>query len=301
MVKSRTKALATLFVVLTLICPPALGYEFKKQEYEAIRDTSLEITQKFADSYYLGVGRSPTPIIAFLQNYLGNDRASNLPISSFKALAQGLPPSIIDDMWASKKAMYAPLTHDEELRLFRHFDRFFPKEADIKGKKILLIDYAYDGGSIIAAWQALENYLKSRDRHHKLEVLALSAKARRLLIERVEKWGHSNLNFIEFHQDHIFYKNLFSQKYEKFAEYPSFIVRPSKTQHVIVDTESINPRPEFITFKKDLIEEMKRHGDSPKAEVNTPLDCDLSSRRNSGSSRKSETSNSLKQKACALP
>jgi hypothetical protein len=304
MLKAHSKAFVTLFslFIFIFICAPAFGYEFSKEEYETIRDTSLEITQKFTNYYYLGVGRSPTPIIAFLQNYLGHEHASNLPLSNFRAISQGKPPSISDDLWGTKGKLYAPVTHDEELRLFRHFDIFFPKDPEIQNKKVLLIDYVTYGGSIIAAKQALRSYLKARGRNCKLEILVLSQRNRRLLIEEIEKWAHSKLNFIEFKSDNKLVQRFFNEHYDSLAEYPTFIVRPNRSGQKIIDSETLIPRSEYTDFSNSLATEMKRQGDFPKktSPSHAPLNCSLPNLDATGTNR-SEKTDSMQPKACSLP
>lgn len=82
--------------------------------------------------HYIGLGKSPTPIIAFVQAY-GETAdmdisASNLPLSKFSHK--------IDRMSPAEEADAGPaLDREQNVRLQAHFERFVPLASDLKGKK----------------------------------------------------------------------------------------------------------------------------------------------------------------------
>ncbi len=103
-----------------------------------------------AHFHYVGIGRSPSPIIAAIQVRYGRQSALNLPLSNFKHYEPGSNGTV--------KKVKKICTAERE-RLFSHFDSFLG--AIEPHKKVLVIDYVLTGSSLISATRILHKYYKS--------------------------------------------------------------------------------------------------------------------------------------------
>jgi hypothetical protein len=128
---------------------PTKPYNFAAyNEYFDIRNTGLKILQDFApgETWYLGPGRSPTPLMAFFEG-IGVPTASSMPLSSMRD--------------------YPRMAHEipgTEQRLHNHFEKWLPKPEVLKSagtKKILVIDYTASGDSLVNTVQELRRYFAS--------------------------------------------------------------------------------------------------------------------------------------------
>lgn len=116
------------------------------QEYSAIRSLSEKILQKFPEpnTVFVGVGRSPTPVIAYMQT-MGHN-AVNLPLGGVNQL----------------KITNAAQVHDLSFQLKGHFDQFLKPQFSQGGAtpRFVVIDYVSSGKSMAITNQLFENYLK---------------------------------------------------------------------------------------------------------------------------------------------
>ena len=97
------------------------------------------VREKFSEEQYffVGVGRSPTPLITALQIQKPGS-AMNLPFTAMGRTRN----------W-----------EDYEEWSFEHFDRFIPYQSQLNGKRLLLIDYAQEGGSVKRIEHQLQRFL----------------------------------------------------------------------------------------------------------------------------------------------
>jgi len=107
-------------------------HEFVPGEYRDIRDLALEVLARFPPSrfHYLGIGRSPTPLIAFLEQLRGV-RASSIPF----ALGAGRAPDVSE--------------------VDAHLERFLPVETIAGGRSLLAIDLTASGRTLVEFEAAL--------------------------------------------------------------------------------------------------------------------------------------------------
>jgi len=97
---------------------------------------------------YIGIGRSPAPIMAFLESRCC--RVVNMPLSDFRPKAKEW--SITDDALPGER-----ITGERQKLLFEHFDNILHEK--IKRRKVVVIDFASpSGASLVAAREQLETY-----------------------------------------------------------------------------------------------------------------------------------------------
>ncbi len=156
------------------------------------------------DQYlYVGMGRSPTPLIALAKAALGESRALSLPLSHIG------------------NRIYFP-SKEEEDYMDKHFRHFLPTVKELKGRKILLIDFALNGRSIIEGLRQLRRYYGTKAgvyalgmsgsevtikilTHMQITTIALSARLDQRYLRRVYS------PYAEFER---FFTNIPSSRYE---------------------------------------------------------------------------------------
>lgn len=133
-----------------------------EDELKQVGMLARNIMKKYPpDQYhYLGLGKSPTPVMAFLQAY--GERvnplvsATNMPLSKFGHRMSGMSS-------AERRVISGnELNEEQRNRLWEHFDNFVPGPDELEGKSILLIDLVQSGKSLVATQRHLEQYLKER-------------------------------------------------------------------------------------------------------------------------------------------
>jgi pyrimidine operon attenuation protein/uracil phosphoribosyltransferase len=152
----------------------------------------------------IGIGRSPTAIAAYLQlkhQKLGmTSHVWNVPLTLFR---HGITHE-------NQK-----LNLEMETKLFSHFDIYFPSKVELKGRtKILLIDYAITGETLVAARDSIAKYLNSRYGHEaqaiQLEMLGICdhlAEERGLHPEIVNRVVLDDQNWIRLPENRIYLEN----------------------------------------------------------------------------------------------
>jgi hypothetical protein len=149
---------AVIFFGLVIWASLALAWdnhEFSKDEIRYIREAGDSIRRIYPpDQYiYVGVGRSPTALMAYLQ--------LKDPSSVLQLPASGLasaPP--VESLSQGAKAL-----------IERHFSRFLPREDQLGSRQIVLIDFVGTGRSLKII-QEYVNYIWLP--HHPAKVLALA-------------------------------------------------------------------------------------------------------------------------------
>jgi hypothetical protein len=135
-------------------------------EFGGTEALAKEILRRFPprEYFYIGLGRSPTPVIAYLSQLNretalleGLDRiVINLPLSGFRPMLRSLFSR------ANPHKLEAALSKTQLSELHRHFDRFLPKISQLGLRKVLLIDYTQTARALIAAAEHLQEYFNSK-------------------------------------------------------------------------------------------------------------------------------------------
>lgn len=131
--------------------------KMKVSEFLELKSLSERIVKIFPPEkfFLLGVGRSPTPIRAYL-DVLYPGYSSTLPLSNFRDYR---PNARKIGIFPAKR-----LTQEEELRLFAHFDKHIPSVSDLAGRKLVTFDYSNMGESVLSTNEYIAKYLKTRGR-----------------------------------------------------------------------------------------------------------------------------------------
>lgn len=162
MSKIRLVSLGILLqVVLSSI---AWGVEVNSYLFEGIVaiSNSIEKLCPSDECVVIGLGRSPTPLIAYLQLKRLEKKekleyAWNLPLSSFRHGSGGRPK--LEGAYLEK--------------LTQHFNIYFPNADELAGRRILLVDYGATGESLVGAALHLQDYLSARSKITKEALPAL--------------------------------------------------------------------------------------------------------------------------------
>lgn len=117
-----------------------------------IRDLGDRILHDYPPHVYLyvGLGRSPAPLMAYLQSI--RVRCLSIPLSSFRP--RNVQWSITDDALGGR---HARMTLLQQRALFAHFRQFISRRP--ARNRILLIDFCVSGQSLLAGMEQLQQFL----------------------------------------------------------------------------------------------------------------------------------------------
>lgn len=122
-------------------------------EYQQLKRLGLSLIERTSDKcpvIFIGVGRTPTPLMAFIECYLGSDQVIILPLSGFRHNYPGENISLLRE----------PLSRDQMIALSDHLQRFI---SDVRLKKKshwVVVDFVDSGASLAAATEYLRHYLR---------------------------------------------------------------------------------------------------------------------------------------------
>lgn len=204
-------------------------------EYTELRAVVEKIEGMFQRDRYVvvGLGRSPTPIVAFLQ--LGDSgSAVNLPMSDAVGFQSALLKS--QGRWTREK-------------LFDHFDRFVPSDAELRGKDVVLIDFCMTGRSLVFASSILKKYFADRRRQTKVLPVPVTMSDRSagvLACFDGSGFGDQAGNVILLQPKGDLFLSLRGEKYDFFAEYDSFSIDD------LNDEKNLRPRQVYALLREVL-------------------------------------------------
>lgn len=105
--------------------------------------------------HFLAIGRSPTLIMAYAST-VQDFYMSQLPLSDFTEFSE------TRQSLAGFKV--SPMPPKNLKLLHEHFDLFIPSQKELAGRKLLVLDYAITGVSLMSAYEYINDYLKERGR-----------------------------------------------------------------------------------------------------------------------------------------
>lgn len=162
---------------------------------------------------YIGIGRSPTPVLALIEA-IGQNKV-NVPLSR-----------VTGDYLSQK----------ERLSLYRHFERFLPKPKEIENNSIILIDYTVSGISLKSAHEYILDYYNSLGAHISIKSFAL-----------VDKRHYPNTNSKGVLPEKIALK-LERHGYDPLSEYGRYNIEKEADQESLYKT----PNPYYQLLVEEL-------------------------------------------------
>ena len=122
-----------------------------------LKDVTDRIIKEWPTSeyFFVGVGRSPAPLIADIQRRYGVSSGQNLPLSNF----QYFEPTESGTVNEIEK-----LSEQQQTRIFQHFDTFL--SCVPVDKKVVVIDFIFTGKSLLTTYYYLSRYFQERTRTH---------------------------------------------------------------------------------------------------------------------------------------
>ena len=152
------------YFLLVLLCPLICsgmpkkhqGFSFSDRALAELNHLCRQIIHHFPPDryFYIGVGRSPSPIIAWLQVHFGNAAATQIPLSAFHLC------SADDEGHITSEPQFP--SEDAATKLFCHFDKYLRAEVGSE-RRWLVIDTVMSGNTLKSAAYALTEYLYAND------------------------------------------------------------------------------------------------------------------------------------------
>lgn len=154
--QSNSAAARAVQAVRDRLRPPTLMSEknISPQVLRDIRTMADDILNRFppTEYAYIGVGRSPSAIMAFLKA-LGLEQIFNVPLTGTRGANT--------------------LSDQDRTLLFEHFDIFAPNAARTHLRKIVLIDYVQSGKSALKALELFKDYYSSQPEKYEVTMFNL--------------------------------------------------------------------------------------------------------------------------------
>lgn len=146
--------------LITLLAQ-ASNAQLSYREYRSIRSIAEGILRTYPPSEYIyvGLGASPTGVMAYLEITQGSRQALQVPLSGTLRLHRIYHHN-------------EPRTEQIDAILQRHFDLFLP-ESRVGSKRILLIDAALSGFMLTFAGERIQQSLHRRGLNNPVEMLAM--------------------------------------------------------------------------------------------------------------------------------
>ncbi len=215
------KELAYFFTFFQFLSCWAYG-KVDKSEFLQIQRISQYLLKACppANCILVGIGRSPTPFMAYIQGLSEiKNYAYNLPLSDFRYGVDN----------------HSSLDQDSEKKLYHHFDQYLPGLDQVQNKSLMTVDFSEKSGHSTVA---IQNYLRSYFKYKFKNLDQNAPEVKSTTIIGTSKHLTSDLDLTE--EDHLdglsvqihriilikyntrLYYNLFGRKYNHQAEYGSY-------------------------------------------------------------------------------
>ncbi len=116
----------------------------------------------------IGVGRSPTPIVSYL-NLFNNKSALELPLSNFR-----YSPQVI----LRGEELIPRLSRKQEGKLFNYFNEFLMSKLGPEVEKVMLLDFTITGESLMSTKTYLDRFIKKQGEMILVEAFAVTTELR---------------------------------------------------------------------------------------------------------------------------
>lgn len=211
---------------LLLLASLPLQAQFEDHEIPALIKVSqsLQTLHPIESTLIVGVGRSPAPVIADLQNSASN-YAVNLPLSRFRFRLNSQPPP---GTLKAHQIAYQALQPAEEAILFEHFDQFLPSKEAAAGRDLVFLDFSVRGDSLISVAEYVEKYLALRGRTEKVRLVALTTEASAATVLERARINKREIQHLVLEPRTSLTEKFISQTFDAFAEFGEFDFRKMK-------------------------------------------------------------------------
>lgn len=195
-----------------------VGHKLPRSDYLEIKTAALRVLERCPrDCTVVGIGRSPTPITAFIDNYEPG-RAINLPLSNFRHhpdLGVTLPEPYNRPGIANS---FRPLNPAEEAIIFQHFDEYLLKRLRFGTKEILLLDVSEVGSSLFSAERYIRKFLAARGVQIKVRTYGFTTPYFRSLLKEMARTYGVTFEFAALSRDSHVIRSFNDSRYQNFFE-----------------------------------------------------------------------------------
>lgn len=236
-----------------LVCEGAQAYDVSDQEFDEIHRVTQTIVKQFPPDkyYYLGIGRSPAPILAVLQSAIPGS-ASQLPLTGFNYSEKGHPES-------------PSMNSRQTAALESHFERFLPTPEQLKGRKILLIDYSRTGQTLVSAEEYITEFGFMSDRDYDIDILSLNDTDRIPELQARAARDGVTIHSVPLDSAPEFRANLHGEIYRLIAEYGEFDLAKKNPG------AALKRNPEYDAFKASVAKKLAAKPLFPIAQKIMPM------------------------------
>jgi hypothetical protein len=236
---------ALLLFVFYSLTSVAWPYDFWSSEFKEISCVVERILTRYPPDRFiiLGLGRSPTPLTAYLQAS-DLERAISATSSTRVASLVGMLATSTFNLPLSNfrygRKEYPPLTDLKRLEiLYSHFDRYIPESKYTESRNFLLIDFCQSGNSLMAASDYVTRYLRLRGREETVTPLCIQA---------FNRGGQADV--VRISRDTFLYQAMMDQDYDYFSEFGKFD---------ITDGKELNRSAEYVHFLDTMLRTRKNN------------------------------------------
>jgi hypothetical protein len=213
---------------------------------------------------YVGVGRSPSAVMAWLENQ--RVRTVGIPLSDFRP--RQVEWSITDAALAPPIAPQPRITPEQQQQLFAHFRRYFPERP--ARPCILLIDFTITAQSLIAAQEQLQGFFQSHGMEDvEVHALAICRDSDAPTVEGLRSLIGTPRSMWSNPIDWMFYsgqRQTFAERWHVLPICP-FLTLPTRRQQLVMATlrhEGLDGVAQYGSFK------ILTHGAVPRHFIGDP-------------------------------
>ncbi len=128
------------------------------EQYDSTKKAAIDLMERFPPDQhvYVGIGKSPTPIIAFMKAIGGAGAAQSLPLTGLGAngFFEKNDPQSIE-------------------KIHQHLAEFLPNIEKLGGKKLLILDFADSATSLEFSAQEIRNFIETSYPQRKIELVVV--------------------------------------------------------------------------------------------------------------------------------
>ncbi len=219
----------------------------EKSNLDGVRDLVLLILEKYppAEFYYVALGRSPTPLTAFLEA-CGVGEVATVPLSKLKY-------ADFPSQEVNAKRAYVQ----------KHTMKHIPVEPLKTGKKLLVIDFVDFGESLFIGRNVIENALRSHNFSNEVKAVGLAYDFDKGQISRFQnQFGYELFNVPDRTGLDLYHKK-FKEIWSRYDEWRVDTLNKADSVPDVVE------RPEYLELMKvfaayikaapDLIKKLAKH------------------------------------------